>query len=65
MPTGLYNRWFDVCVGGLQTTERKASLGFLAEYAKESANYLYVKRGSQMNTLEDVKLTNPQIGLML
>ena len=55
LPTGLNNRWFDVCVGGLQTAERKAALGFLAEYAREPSNYLYVKHRSDINTLDEIK----------
>ena len=61
-PTGLNNRWFDACQG-LQTAERKAALGYLAEYAREPANYLYVKHRSAINTLDEIK-NNANIGIV-
>lgn len=60
----LNNRWWDVCVGALQTAERRSAYGFVGEFTKEPPSYVYVRRGSGITTMDDLKDSRVSIGFL-
>lgn len=55
---GLNNRRFDGCMGVLQTAARRSAMGFVAEFTRLFGAYIYVKKGSSINTLEDIRTSS-------
>ena len=60
--TALNGRWYHALVNWVYTKERVASYELCEEYAKEPASYIYVRSGSSMHDISDVKSDAKKIG---
>ena len=63
--TALNGRWYHALASWVYTKERLASYELCEVYAKEPASYIYVRRGSGMHDISDVKSDADKIGEFL
>ena len=58
----LNGRWYHALVNWVYTKERVASYELCEVYAKEPASYIYVRSGSDIHDISDVRSDADKIG---
>ena len=60
--TGLHQRWWDACVSWRKNPDRISSVGFVMDFTKTPESYLFVRTGSNINSVNDIRTGSSTIG---